>query len=64
MALGQLHAERQALRPAREAYVAARDVVDRLKSGLRDPGLRASFENGTLIRQVYERAGTYESREP
>jgi len=64
MALGQFHAERQAPRPAREAYLAARNVIDRLKSDLRDPGLRASFENATLIRQVYERAGAYGPREP
>src|SRR5262249_54815582 len=55
VALGRLHAERQALRPAREAYLAARDVIDRLKSGLRDPGLRVSLENAALIRQVEER---------
>ena len=59
VALGQLHAERRAPQPAQRAYVAARDVIDRLKTGLRHPGLRASLERAPLIRQVYERAASF-----
>jgi tetratricopeptide (TPR) repeat protein len=54
MALGQLHSERRAPGAAREAYDAARNVIEHTKSGLQNPRLRASLENAVLVRQVYE----------
>ncbi len=57
MALGQLHSLRQAPQAAQQAYLAARNVIDRTRSGLHNPGLRASLESAPLIRRVYESAG-------
>jgi hypothetical protein len=54
MALGQLHSERRAPGAAREAYDAARNVIEHTKSGLQNPRLRASLENAVLVRLVYE----------
>ena len=56
-ALGELHMARQRQDLAGEAYRAARDVLDRVKGGLRDPGLRASLEHAPAVRRVYELAG-------
>ncbi len=42
---------------AGEAYRAARDVLDRVKGSLRDPGLRTSLEQAPAVRRVYEVAG-------
>ena len=53
-ALGQLHTETKKVEPARGAYRAARDVIDRMKASLQNPGLRASLENSPLIRRIYE----------
>ena len=39
---------------AQQAYGAARDVVERVKGSLRDPGLRASLESSPLMRRVYD----------
>jgi len=57
-ALGRLGEERGELRTAREAYEAAREVIERTKSALRHPGLRASFERAPLVRDVYGRAAS------
>jgi hypothetical protein len=39
---------------AQQAYGAARDVIERVKGSLRDPGLRASLEDSPLMRRVYD----------
>jgi len=57
MARGQLHSLRHAPQAAQQAYLAARSVIDRTKSGLHNPGLRASLESAPLIRRVYESTG-------
>lgn len=53
-ALGRLHAERKNMDLARQAYQAARGVLDGIKSALCDPRLRAGFETSPLIRRVYD----------
>ncbi len=52
-ALGRLHAEIGKPQAAREAYHAAREVIDRISVNLRDPGLRAGLEGSPLIQEVY-----------
>ncbi|MBI4272151.1 MAG: AAA family ATPase [Candidatus Rokubacteria bacterium] len=49
-ALGRLHMERKTPEAARQADLAARSVIERMKSGLHDPGLRASLEAAPHIR--------------
>jgi tetratricopeptide (TPR) repeat protein len=56
-ALGELHVAGQRHDLAGEAYRAARDVLDRVKGSLRDPGLRTSLEQAPAVRRVYELAG-------
>ncbi len=53
-ALGRLHAERKQGDLARRAYQAAREIVDGIKAGLRDPRLRGGLEQSTLIREIYD----------
>jgi tetratricopeptide (TPR) repeat protein len=43
LALGRLHAETQHPEHARQEYGAAREVIDRLREHLQEPGLRASL---------------------
>ena len=62
MALAQLHSERKTPEAAQQAYEAARNVIEQMKSGLHNPGLRASLESAPLIRRVYERADSGEAR--
>ena len=52
-AFGELHSERRAGERARRAYLASRDVIERVKSRLHDPQLCASLERAPFIRQVY-----------
>jgi hypothetical protein len=54
LALGQLHDETKKPEAARQAYRAAREVIDRIKASLQNPGLRASLQNSPLIRHVYD----------
>jgi tetratricopeptide (TPR) repeat protein len=56
-ALGRLHAARGRHDQAGAAYRAAREVVDRVKAGLKDPGLRLSLERAPAVRQLYDLAG-------
>jgi class 3 adenylate cyclase/tetratricopeptide (TPR) repeat protein len=56
MAIGTLHAEHRTPEAARQAYEAARNVIEGVKSGVRNPGLRASLDKAPLIRRVYELA--------
>lgn len=62
MALGQLHSKRKTPEAAQQAYDAARNVIEHMKSGLRNPRLRASLESTPLIRRVDERADSGEAR--
>jgi class 3 adenylate cyclase/tetratricopeptide (TPR) repeat protein len=54
IALGQLHTETKRFEAAQQAYRAAREVLDRIKASLQNPGLRASLENSPLIRHVHD----------
>jgi class 3 adenylate cyclase/tetratricopeptide (TPR) repeat protein len=54
VALGRLHAATQKPQRARQAFRSARDVIDRVKASLQNPGLRASLENSPLFRHVYD----------
>ncbi len=54
MTIGGLHSARETPEAAQQAYEAARNVIERIKSSLHNPGLRASLENAPLIRRVYE----------
>ena len=39
---------------AQQAYSAAREIIERVKGSLRDPGLRASLEGSPLIQHIYD----------
>ena len=54
LALGRLYGERNEPELARQAYQRAREVIDRVKASLQNPGLRASLEHSPLIRHVYD----------
>jgi class 3 adenylate cyclase/tetratricopeptide (TPR) repeat protein len=54
LALGRLYAVTKKPERARQAYQSAREVIDRVKASLQNPGLRASLENSPLIRHVYD----------
>jgi tetratricopeptide (TPR) repeat protein len=56
-AWGRLHAARQRPDAAREAYRAASAVIERVRAGLRDPGLRASLAEAPAVREVTALAG-------
>ena len=56
-ALGDLHAAAGRGEAAREAYGAARDVVDGLVADLREPELRAGLERSARVAQIVELAG-------
>ena len=54
LAYGRLYAATRKPEMAQQAYGAARDVIERVKGSLRDPGLRASLESSPLMRRVYD----------
>jgi tetratricopeptide (TPR) repeat protein len=54
VAVGRLHEEKRNVESARQAYQAARDVIDGVHANLRSPALRASFERSPAIRAVYD----------
>ncbi len=54
LALGHLHTEARRPEQARQAYQAAREVIDRVKASLKNPELRASLEQSPIIQQVYD----------
>jgi predicted ATPase len=58
LAMGRLHTEIKTPELARQAYHAARGVINKIKGSLRDRGLRTSLEGYPLIRQVYELSGS------
>jgi hypothetical protein len=54
LAYGRLYAATRKPEMAQQSYSAARDVIERVKGSLRDPGLRASLEGSPLMRRVYD----------
>jgi DNA-binding NtrC family response regulator/tetratricopeptide (TPR) repeat protein len=56
-AWGRLHAARQRPDAAREAYRAASAVIERVRAGLRDPGLRTSLAEAPAVRDLIARGG-------
>ncbi len=56
-AVGHLHGARQRPDAAREAYRAARAVIERVEAGLREPALRASLAAAPAVRHLNELAG-------
>jgi tetratricopeptide (TPR) repeat protein len=54
LALGRLYAETKKPELAQQAYQAARDVVDRIRRSLQNPGLRASVEAAPMIQGIYK----------
>jgi class 3 adenylate cyclase/tetratricopeptide (TPR) repeat protein len=54
LALGHLHAAARQPEQARQAYRAARAVIERVKAHLRNSELRAGLENSSLIQHVYD----------
>jgi tetratricopeptide (TPR) repeat protein len=54
LALGHLHAETRQPEQARQAYHAAREVLECVKANVQNPGLRASLEYSPLLRHVYD----------
>ena len=54
LAYGHLYTATRKSEMAQQAYGAARDVIERVKNSLRDPGLRASLESSPLLCRVYD----------
>lgn len=54
LAMGMLYFENGEQQKSEESYRTAREVIDRIKSGLQNQGLRSGLENSILIREVYE----------
>jgi tetratricopeptide (TPR) repeat protein len=54
LALGQLYTETKNVEMARQAYGAAREVLERMKASLQNARLHTSLENSPLIRPIYE----------
>jgi class 3 adenylate cyclase/tetratricopeptide (TPR) repeat protein len=57
LALGRLYADSKKPERARPAFQSAREVIDRVKTSLQNPGLRASLEHSPLIRHLYDLEG-------
>jgi len=53
LALGHLHVEAKRPEQARQAYHAARQVIEQVEASMQNPGLRASLETSPLIQHVY-----------
>jgi tetratricopeptide (TPR) repeat protein len=54
LAVGRLYAASRQPEQARQAYQAAREVIERVKATVRNAELRAGLENASFIRQVYD----------
>jgi tetratricopeptide (TPR) repeat protein len=54
LAYGHFYTAARKPEMAQQAYGAARDVIERVKGNLRDPGLRASLEGSPLIQRIYD----------
>jgi class 3 adenylate cyclase/DNA-binding winged helix-turn-helix (wHTH) protein/tetratricopeptide (TPR) repeat protein len=53
LVLGQFHTEAKRAEQARQAYCAARHVIEQVKTKLHNPNLRQSFDSFPHIAQVY-----------
>lgn len=53
-ALGRLYTDTKKPELAGREFRSVREVVDRMKSSLRNPGLRASLESAPMIQKVYD----------
>ena len=58
LAYGALYTATQQPERAQHVYGAAHDVLERVKSSLRDPGLRSSLELSPLMHHVHDRYGS------
>jgi tetratricopeptide (TPR) repeat protein len=54
LALGRLHTEAKRPEPARQAYGAARAVIEQVKARVQTPELRANLEHSPVLQQVYD----------
>ena len=54
LAVGHLHAETKRPEMARQAYRAARNVIDGMKASTKNPELRASLESSPMFQEVYD----------
>jgi tetratricopeptide (TPR) repeat protein len=54
VANGRVHTATKGADAARQTYQKAREVIDHVMRGLRDPELRAGLERAAPIRQVYD----------
>jgi len=54
LVLGHLHAETRRPEQARQAYQAAREVIEQVKANLRNSELRAGLEKSSLIQHAYD----------
>jgi tetratricopeptide (TPR) repeat protein len=54
LAYGHLYTALRKPEAAQQAYGVARDVIERVKGSLRDPGLRAILEDSPLIQRIYD----------
>jgi tetratricopeptide (TPR) repeat protein len=51
---GRLYTEANRPEQAQQACHAAREIIDQVKANLQNPGLRASLENSSMVRHVYD----------
>jgi tetratricopeptide (TPR) repeat protein len=54
VALGRLYTDTKKPELAQPAFQAAREVIDRIKDSVRNPGLRASLERAPMFQRIYE----------
>ncbi|HXV79266.1 MAG TPA: AAA family ATPase, partial [Candidatus Binatia bacterium] len=54
LALGKLYSDTKKPELAGREFRSAREVIERMKSSLRNPGLRASLESAPMIQKVYD----------
>jgi tetratricopeptide (TPR) repeat protein len=54
LALGRLLTQTKKPESAQQAFQAAREVIDRIKGSLQNPGLRASLEAAPMIQRIYK----------
>ena len=53
-ALGGLYTDTKKAELAEEAFNAAREVIERIKGSVQNPGLRASLESAPMFQRIYE----------
>jgi class 3 adenylate cyclase/tetratricopeptide (TPR) repeat protein len=56
-ALGEFHTEAKRPEQARQAYQAARDVIDRIKANVLTPALGGGLQQSPVVQQVYDLSG-------